>query len=60
MFQDEYLEWSVLRDRETEDIQHAVFTCEGPEVGTRSFPVRISNIGTSTGKFTPAIKRKTS
>jgi hypothetical protein len=29
--QDEYCEWSVTRDPETEKIVHVTFTCEGPE-----------------------------
>jgi hypothetical protein len=31
--QDEYLEWSVMTDPETEKIISVTFTCEGPEVG---------------------------
>lgn len=30
--QDEYLEWSVIRDNEKKIIS-VTFTCEGPEVG---------------------------
>ena len=36
IYQDEYLEWSVMRD-DMNNILRATFTCEGPEVSY--FPV---------------------